>query len=97
MDLYGDPQGLIWIMPVRSSRSKETRSRPKTIRILQGTQNKWPLETQISSNYFTLVVDDFGVSYVNKADAEHLKAALKNHYPMTVDWTDNKYIGITFD
>ena len=34
---------------------------------------------------FTLVIDDFCVSYVNKADAGHLKAALKNRYPMTID------------
>ena len=46
---------------------------------------------------FTLVVDDFRVSYVNKADVEHLEASLKKHYPMTVDRTSNKYIGITFN
>ena len=27
---------------------------------------------------FTLVVDDFGVKYVDKADAEHLEAALRS-------------------
>ena len=27
-----------------------------------------------------LVVDDFGVKYIDKADAEHLIAALKKHY-----------------
>ena len=46
---------------------------------------------------FTLVVNDFGVSYVNKADAKHLKVALKAHYPMTVDWIGNRCIGITLD
>ena len=46
---------------------------------------------------FTLVVDDFGVSYVDKADSLHLEAALKKDYPMTVDWTGDKYIGITLD
>ena len=34
---------------------------------------------------YTLVVHDFGVSYVNKADAEHLKAVLNAHYPMKID------------
>ena len=46
---------------------------------------------------FTLVVNDFGVKYVDKADAEHLENALKANYPMTTDWTGNKYIGITLD
>ena len=35
----------------------------------------------------TLVVNDFGVSDMNKVDAEHLKVALKKQYPMTVDWS----------
>ena len=40
--------------------------------------------------FFTLVVNDFGVSYVDRVDAEHLKAALKAHYPMTVNWSEDK-------
>ena len=46
---------------------------------------------------FTLAVDSFSVSYVDRADAEHLKAALKAHYPMTIDWSGDKYFGITLD
>ena len=46
---------------------------------------------------FILVVNDFGVYYVNKADAEHLEASLKSHYPMIVDWLGDKYIDITLD
>ena len=46
---------------------------------------------------FTLVVDDFGVKYVNKEDAEHLESALKSNYPITTDWSGNKYIGINLD
>ena len=46
---------------------------------------------------FTLVVDDFGVSYIDRADTEYLEAALKAHYPMTIDWSGDKYIGITLD
>jgi hypothetical protein len=43
---------------------------------------------------FTLVVDDFGVKYVDKADALHLINALETHYPLKIDWTGSKYIGI---
>ena len=43
---------------------------------------------------FTLVVDDFGVCYKNKADAEHLINILERHYPIKADWKGDKYIGI---
>ncbi len=43
---------------------------------------------------FTLVVDDFGVKYVNKADADHLVASIKLTYTLTEDWTSNLYCGI---
>ena len=59
------------------------------------TNGLWRHETCPIS--FTLVVNDFGVSYVNRKDAEHLKAALKAHYPMTINWTSDKYIGLTLD
>ena len=46
---------------------------------------------------FTLVVDDFGVKYINKEDAEHLESAIKANYPYKVDWSGLKYIGINLD
>ena len=46
---------------------------------------------------FTLVVDDFGVKYVGKEHALHLKATLEQDYKVTNDWTGNRYIGITLD
>ena len=39
----------------------------------------WPIQ-------FTLVVDDFGVKYVGKEHALHLKATLEEHYKVTNDW-----------
>ena len=44
---------------------------------------------------FTLVVDDFGVKYVNKTDVEHLLESLQGTYKLTADWTGNLYCGIT--
>jgi hypothetical protein len=46
---------------------------------------------------FTLVVDDFGVKYIGKEHAQHLKNALKEHYKLTCNWTGKRYIGITLD
>ena len=43
---------------------------------------------------FTLVVDNFGVKYTNKKDAEHLMSVLKKHYTLTQDWEGERYIGI---
>ena len=46
---------------------------------------------------FTLVVDDFGVKYIQQEDADHLKAVLEQDYTVTVDWSGRRYIGITLD
>ncbi len=46
---------------------------------------------------FTLVVDNFGVKYVDKSNVEHLIASLKANYALTVDWTRNLYCGISLD
>jgi hypothetical protein len=45
----------------------------------------------------TLVVDDFGVKYVGKEYALHLKHILKEHYQLTCDWDGHRYIGITLN
>ena len=46
---------------------------------------------------FTLVVDDFGVSYNGEEHAIHLKETLEENYTVTTDWTGGRYIGITID
>ena len=43
---------------------------------------------------FTLVADDFGVKYIKKKDAEHLFNAIKSKYPVKIDWTGTKYLGM---
>ena len=42
---------------------------------------------------FSLVVDDFGVIYVHKDDADHLANSLKNAYKLAEDWTGSLYFG----
>ncbi len=46
---------------------------------------------------FTLVVNNFGVKFVNKADVDHLISSIKNTYTLTEDWTGNLYCGITLE
>jgi hypothetical protein len=46
---------------------------------------------------FTLAVDDFGIKYFCKADADHLFSALHDRYALTKDWTGTSYLGLTLD
>ena len=46
---------------------------------------------------FSLVVDDFGVKYVGREHAEHLKSVIEEHYKVTTDWEGKRYLGLTLD
>jgi hypothetical protein len=43
---------------------------------------------------FFLVVDNFGVKFVNKADVDHLISSIKQTYKLTKDWTGNLHCSI---
>ena len=43
---------------------------------------------------FTLVVDDFGIKYMKKEHIDHLLKAVKEKYPVKVDWIGSKYLGM---
>jgi hypothetical protein len=47
--------------------------------------------------WFTLVVDDFGVKYVGKENADHLMQALRKHHKVEEDWMGSLYCGIQLD
>ena len=53
--------------------------------------NLWVHESR--KTVFCLCVDDFGVKYFSKADAEHLINALHD-YKTTVDWSGRNYCGL---
>jgi hypothetical protein len=44
---------------------------------------------------FSLVVDDFGISYVGKEHADHLIHSIEHDYEFTKDWSGTLYCGIT--
>ena len=46
---------------------------------------------------FTLIVNDFGVKYLGKDHALHLKAALEDKYKINKDWKGGLYIGIALN
>ena len=43
---------------------------------------------------FCLVVDDFGIKYAGKENAEHLINTLKSKYTITIDWEAKQFCGI---
>ena len=50
-----------------------------------------------SSIQFVLIVDDFGLKYMRKQDADHLASVLKNHHDISQDWEGKKFAGIDLD
>ena len=43
---------------------------------------------------FCLIVDDFGIKYVGKLQADHLCDILLEHYELTQDWSGSRFSGI---
>ena len=46
---------------------------------------------------FLLIVDDFGVKYIKREDAENLSKTLQDRYPMKEDSDPEFYLGVTLD
>ena len=46
---------------------------------------------------FCLCVDDFGVKYFSKHDANHLLDSLKNYYAIAKDWERHNYLRLAID
>ena len=44
-----------------------------------------------------LCVDDFGIKYENRADAEHLLASLRHFYSIATDWSGQHFCGLHLD
>ena len=59
------------------------------------TPGMWLHKTRKIS--FTLVVDDLGVKYIDKADPDHLFSAIEAKYPLQIDWESSTYLGINVE
>ena len=46
---------------------------------------------------FSLVVDDFGVKYIGKENADRLIQSLQKLYTISIDWTGSLFCGLTID
>ena len=45
----------------------------------------------------TLVVDNFGVKYINKTGMDYLTSVLGQDYEINMDWDGTRYLGLTLD
>ena len=62
---------------------------------IAGTTGLWQHKTKLTK--FCVCVDDFGVKYHTKEDADHLITSLREHYKCTTNWEGQNYCGLTFD
>ena len=62
---------------------------------VEGTVGLWQHVSKPTR--FCLCVDDFGVKYFKKEDAEHLLNAIGSKYNYTVDWGGTNYCGLNID
>jgi hypothetical protein len=46
---------------------------------------------------FTLIVNDFGVKYINKDDVKHLMNIPEQNFKINTDWDSTQYLGLTID
>jgi hypothetical protein len=59
----------------------------------QTTPGLWKHDTCPIS--FSLVIDNFGVKYVGKENAQHLLDTVRQYYKCSCDWKGERYCGLT--
>jgi hypothetical protein len=93
--VYLEMRCAVWGLPqagILANKLLRKRLAPKGYYECKQTPGLWRHVTRPIS--FTLVVDDFGVKYTNKADVDHLIECLKKNYDLTQDWDGDLYCGI---
>jgi hypothetical protein len=93
--VYLEMRRAVWRLPqagILANKLLRKRLAPKGNYECKPTPGLWQHATRPIS--FTLVVDDFGVKYTNKANVDHLIECLKENYDLTQDWDGNLYCGI---
>jgi hypothetical protein len=88
--MYGLPQAGILTNELLQRNLAKDGYRPTT-----HTHGLWTHDTRPIS--FSLVVDDFGVKYVDREHAEHLMACPRKKYNISSDWNGSAYCGLTLD
>jgi hypothetical protein len=86
--MYGLPQAGIIAQELLADRLKNHGyTESKT------TPGLWKHNSRLIA--FSLVVDDFGVKYVDKENAQHLLRMIQKYYKCSCDWESERYHGLT--
>lgn len=96
--VYLEIRRSIWGLPqagILSNKLLKERLAPHGYHECDHTPGLWKHETRPIA--FTLIVDDFGIKYQNREDAEHLFQCLSEHYKVKADWEGKTYCGITLE
>ena len=89
--MYGLPQAAII-----ANKQLQEKLAPHGYRPVPITPGLWKHDTRDIA--FALVVDDFGVKYTKRDDAEHLVNTLQNvGYKLSQEWDGNRYCGLTLN
>ena len=97
MNIYCEINGAMYGLKVAgyiANKDLEKHLKPHGYYPSKKTPGLWFHKTRLIS--FTLVVDDFGVKYMNKKDIDHLFDIVKEN-PVKIDWTGSKYLGIDIE
>jgi len=89
--MYGLPQaGIIAQQLLKERLEKDNYRQSKT------TPGLWQHNTHlIHLISFSLVVDDFGVKYLGKENAQHLLDTVQKYYKCSCDWKGERYCRLT--
>ena len=86
--MYGLKQAAVLAHTQLIANLKEDGYRP-----IPHIEGFWEHESRLTK--FCLCVDDFGIKYYSKADADHLLSSLRKNYEITVDWKGTNYCGLS--
>ena len=94
--LHGNQKRYVWAPTGRYiSQKNPTRTINPTWVLRNATHTSGLWRHTHRPTQFTLVVDDFGVKYTTKEDAQHLINALKETYDISEDWNGEIHCGIS--
>ncbi len=96
--IYLEMQRAVWGLPqagILANKLLRKRLAPHGYHECKQMLGLWKCKTR--HILFTLMVDNFGVKYVNKDDVNHLIKCPKENYELTKDWDGCLYCGIKFN
>eukprot|EP00804_Cyclotella_cryptica_P002199 CCRYP_018252-RA/>CCRYP_018252-RA protein AED:0.18 eAED:0.16 QI:0/0/0/1/0.4/0.16/6/0/1101 len=92
---YATTDGWVYIKVVRGHDLLESRLNQEGYYQSKIVPGLWKHKTRPIQ--FVLVVDDFGIKYIQKSDLDHLVHSLQKYYDVTIDLEGKEYVKIELD